>query len=417
MKILIYGINYSPELTGVGVYTSGMTKWLASKNHECRVITAHPYYPEWKIQKDYNPWLYTKETNENITVFRCPLWIPKKPNTLSRVLHLASFMLSSLPVLIRNSLWKPNIILCIEPTFICTPQALIFAKLTGTKSWLHIQDFEIDAMHQLGFLVNNRILKKAMLFVERLIMKNFSRVSSISNTMCLLSQKKGVSPDTSIFFPNWTDVSFMVPKLDSTKFRETWGFNAETKIVLYSGNIGKKQGLDIILDIANDFRDSPKIQFIIVGDGVHKSELVLRTENEKLDNVHFFPLQPYHMLPDLLSIADIHLVIQKKGAADIVMPSKVANIFSAGGHAIITTEESTELGQLVINNPGIATLVPAENAGALSVAIQRIFSDTEYQNVLYNKVARKYAEEKLSSDAILNQFKKDLHACVNDTNK
>lgn len=54
MKILVYGINYSPELTGIGKYTGEMVEWLAAQGHEVRVISAPPYYPQWQVGENYS---------------------------------------------------------------------------------------------------------------------------------------------------------------------------------------------------------------------------------------------------------------------------------------------------------------------------------------------------------------------------
>jgi glycosyltransferase involved in cell wall biosynthesis len=94
MKILVYGINYSPELTGIGKYTGEMVEWMASQGHDVRVITAPPYYPEWKVGERYSSWRYRREEGA-ATVWRCPLYVPKQPSTLKRLIHLGSFALSS----------------------------------------------------------------------------------------------------------------------------------------------------------------------------------------------------------------------------------------------------------------------------------------------------------------------------------
>ena len=71
MKILIYGLNFYPELTGTGKYTGEMAAWLADQNNEVKIITAPPYYPEWKIAKGYKKFEYKTEHNKNITIQRC----------------------------------------------------------------------------------------------------------------------------------------------------------------------------------------------------------------------------------------------------------------------------------------------------------------------------------------------------------
>ena len=120
MKILVYGINYSPELTGIGKYTGEMVEWMASRGHDVRVITAPPYYPEWKVGERYSSWRYRREEGA-ATVWRCPLYVPKQPSTLKRLIHLGSFALSSFFPLMAQRRWKPDRIIGVVPTLFCTP--------------------------------------------------------------------------------------------------------------------------------------------------------------------------------------------------------------------------------------------------------------------------------------------------------
>lgn len=115
MKILVYGINYSPELTGIGKYTGEMVAWMTQEGHEVRVITAPPYYPQWKVGERYSAWRYRREEGE-ATVWRCPLYVPKQPSTLKRLLHLGSFALSSFFPLMAQRRWKPDRIIGVVPT-------------------------------------------------------------------------------------------------------------------------------------------------------------------------------------------------------------------------------------------------------------------------------------------------------------
>ncbi|MGK3507553.1 glycosyltransferase, partial [Escherichia coli] len=105
MKILVYGINYSPELTGIGKYTGEMVEWLAAQGHEVRVITAPPYYPQWQVGENYSAWRYKREEGA-ATVWRCPLYVPKQPSTLKRLLHLGSFAVSSFFPLMAQRLFR-----------------------------------------------------------------------------------------------------------------------------------------------------------------------------------------------------------------------------------------------------------------------------------------------------------------------
>jgi colanic acid biosynthesis glycosyl transferase WcaI len=105
-------------------------------------------------------------------------------------------------------------------------------------------------------------------------------------------------------------------------------------------------------------------------------------------------------LQALLRMADLHLVIQKRGAADAVMPSKLSGIFAAGGCAVITADPDTELGRLVTENAGIAILVEPESGEALVDALLAALADPSLRKYA-GQLARKYAENYLDIDRVL----------------
>ncbi|MDF3006346.1 MAG: glycosyl transferase, partial [Enterobacter kobei] len=348
MKILVYGINYSPELTGIGKYTGEMVEWMARQGHDVRVITAPPYYPEWKVGEPYSAWRWRREEGA-ATVWRCPLYVPKTPTTLKRLIHLGSFALSSFFPLMAQRRWKPDRIIGVVPTLFCTPGMRLLAKLSGARTVLHIQDYEVDAMLGLGMAgkgKGGRVARLASAF-ERSGLLNVDNVSTISRSMMNKAQEKGVPAERVIFFPNWSEVARFrdVTDADALQLRQQLGLPADKKIILYSGNIGEKQGLESVIDAADRLRDQPWL-FVIVGQGGGKARLEKMARERGLSNVIFHPLQSYDALPALLKLADCHLVIQKRGAADAVLPSKLTNILAVGGNAVITAERHTELGQL-----------------------------------------------------------------------
>ena len=131
---------------------------------------------------------------------RCPLWVPRRPTGLTRLLHLLSFAISSLGVLLAHFPWRPDVIITVAPTFFCAPGALLLGFLCGRRSTtlLHIQDFELDAAFQLGMLKGTMIRSLAE-FLERRILLGFNRVSTISKAMIHKLYLKGVSPSLSVF--------------------------------------------------------------------------------------------------------------------------------------------------------------------------------------------------------------------------
>jgi len=251
MKILVYGINYSPELTGIGKYTGEMVEWMARQGHDVRVITAPPYYPEWKVGERYSAWLYRREEGA-ATVWRCPLYVPKQPSTLKRLVHLGSFALSSFFPLLAQRRWKPDRIIGVVPTLFCTPGMRLLAKLSGARTLLHIQDYEVDAMLGLGMAGNGKggkVAKLASAF-ERSGLLGVDNVSTISRSMMNKAREKGVAEERVIFFPNWSEVARFrdVSESEVAQLRASLGLPDDKRIILYSGNIGEKQGLESVIE-------------------------------------------------------------------------------------------------------------------------------------------------------------------------
>lgn len=401
LKVLVHGINYSPELTGIGKYTGEMGPWFADNGAEVKVVTSPPYYPNWAVSYGYQN-RYQREVIEGVEVIRCPLYVPKTPSILLRLIHLVSFSVTSFFVMLMQIFWKPDVIVVIAPSLMCAPIALLVAQCCGAKTVLHIQDFEIDAMFGLQMMKSARGRRvKIAAACERWFFQRFDQVSTISYSMMRLAISKGVDVSQMLFTPNWVDTTFVSPDASGARFREKFGITDAQKVVLYSGNIGRKQGLSMVLEAAACYGHDVNVQFVIIGNGSHKAELAQQAKRLALTNVQFGDLVPYEDLPELLAMADVHLVVQQKGAADVVLPSKLTSILALGGHALITAEQGTELAILVERYSGIAGLVEPEDLEAFVEGLDLLLA---LESRTVNHVARDYAVNKLSKDAVLKTF-------------
>jgi len=398
MKILVYGINYSPELTGIGKYSGEMARWFAKQGHEVRVVTAPPYYPDWKVLETFSGGRYDTRVEEGVRVTRCPLYVPARPTALKRMLHLVSFSASSSLVMLGQLRWKPDLVILVVPTLFCAPQALLTAKLCSARSVLHIQDYEVDALFGLG-IARGGLLKRFAFAAERTILSAFDRVSTISSGMLKRAREKGVPEARLRFFPNWSETGRFQDVARDPALLARLGVAPNKRVLLYSGNIGEKQGLETVLEAAERLRDRHDLQFLIVGEGAGKTRLVEMARSKGLSNLVFAPLQPYEQLPALLASADCHLVIQKRGAADAVLPSKLTNILAVGGNAVITADRDTSLGLLCEEFPGIAARVEPESVDALIEGIEHTLTMSQP-----NVIAAEYAREYLDKDRILGRF-------------
>jgi colanic acid biosynthesis glycosyl transferase WcaI len=233
--------------------------------------------------------------------------------------------------------------------------------------------------------------------MERLVLRRFDVVSSISGRMAERLLVKGVDQKRILYFPNWVDVAHIKPTSASGAFRSRLGIAADAVVVLFSGSLGGKQGLLVIPEAARLLASREDIVFVICGDGVMKPKL--ESACAELPNIRLIPLQPFERLSELLCMADIHLLPQSAGAADLVLPSKLSGMLASGRPVIATCLAGTELHE-VVSQCGIS--VPPEDSAALAKAVCQLAKDVEMRLVL-GRYARAYAEGKFERDAVLGR--------------
>jgi colanic acid biosynthesis glycosyl transferase WcaI len=394
MRILIYSTNFAPEPTGIGKYSGEMAAWLADRGHEVRVVAAPPYYPAWKTEPKYVWPPFRREQWRRVDVWRAPLWVPKSPGGFSRIVHLLTFAITSFPVMMWQVLWRPDLVLTVAPAFVCAPTALLTARLARAKSWLHLQDFEIDVAFGLG-LLKGQLLQRIVLRMERWILRRFDTVSTISGRMLERLLTKGVSPERTRYFPNWVDLSRIRHGVAKRSYRAELGIPSEAVVVLFSGTLGGKQGLMVIPAAANLLRSRQNTVFVVCGDGLMKPDLEAAVAG--LPNVRLLPLQPPERLAELLGMADIHLLPQSPDAADLVLPSKLSGMLASGRPVIATCRPGTEISEILAH---CGLVVAPQDSVALARAISSLADDTAMRLELGRR-ARELAESNFEREAVL----------------
>lgn len=286
--------------------------------------------------------------------------------------------------------------LTIAPAMLCAPVGVMVARLCGARAWLHLQDFEIDVAFRMG-LLKGKLFQRPVLALERWVLRRFDRVSSISNRMVERLIQKQVPVARTQYFPNWVDTAMIDSCMRSGRYRAQLGISPNTVVALFSGTLGGKQGLMILPEVAKILKNREDVMIVICGDGVMKSALLSATD--AMANVRFLPLQPLERLGELLCMADIHLLPQSLGAADLVLPSKLSGMMASGRPVIATCQKGTELDSLVSR---CGLVVPPKNAAALAAAILQLTDDALTRQEL-GRNARAIVETEFERDAVLNR--------------
>jgi Glycosyltransferase len=374
---------------------------LAARCHDVRAVMTPPFYPAWRVDEGYSAWRYQRESLSGVDVWRCPVWVPTHPTGVRRMLSQISYFLSSLPVMLWQIFWRPEVVIAIEPPLFCALQAWLVARLAGAKAWLHIQDFEVDVALRMG-LLEYGALYSIVATMERWLMCGFDRVSTISEKMLERLSFKGVPPERRVLFTNWVDTERIYPLGYSSPMRSELGISKDTIVVLYSGNMGAKQGLEVMIEAARYLKDDSSVLFVLCGDGGERASL--QAQAQSLPNVRFILLQSLEGLNNLLNMADIHILSQRADAADLVMPSKLTGMLASGRPVIATAKTHTQVAK-VVEQCGI--VVPPEDAQALTDAVRQLAVNPEARSQL-GTIARDYALSHWRNDLVLLSFEEKL---------
>lgn len=409
LRLLIHGINYAPELIGIGRYTGELGAWLRSRGHAVTVLTAPPYYPAWRVPAAYRRPAWRREWLDGVEVLRAPLYAPTRVTGKGRVLHELSFGASCLAW--WPSLWARSwdAVLAVCPLLQSGLVPALLARRQKVPFIFHVQDLQLDAARELA-IIRQPLLFALLERLERFLFTRAQAVTTISRAMAVRIEDKGVLPERLHLLPNWADLEDITPGKRRNALRRELGLNAET-MVLYAGNMGEKQGLGLILDAAAITRYNQDIRYVFVGEGAARERLMDRAQRLGLDTVSFLPLQSRDRFPLLLAAADIHLVVQKHKASDLVMPSKLGNILAAGRPFIATALPETELGRVTLESRA-GLLISPEDAGSLAQAIVNLARDQGARRMMGFR-GRKFAEAWLGRDKIMAEWEHLLYGLVN----
>jgi colanic acid biosynthesis glycosyl transferase WcaI len=397
MRLLVLGINYWPEETGIAVFTTGRCEHLATQGHEVTMVSAFPYYPQWRVHDGYRGRLFTRETHNAVTLLRCCLYVPRQVTTIRRVLHEASFLASSLIRALGAQ--RPDLLLVVSPPLGLAVSAVLLSRRWGVPYAFHVADLQPDAALELGMLPEGGLTR--MLYrLERMAYRRAALVSTLTEAMRQRIVAKGIPQEKIHLFSDWADPAlFAVPLVGGgAAFRQT--FRLEDRfLVVHIGNMGVKQGLEVVLEAAVRSSGHPALTYLLVGDGAMRQTLEAQATARQLSNLRVLPLQRREMFLELLAAADVCLVTQQRTVADIVFPSKVITLLAAGRPVVASVNAKSEVAR-VITEAGGGIAVPPEEPEALLEAIVALRQDTTRRQAMGAR-GRAYARQQWDRERIL----------------
>jgi len=407
-KVAILTSNFWPEATGTSQTVGEFAQYLQRQGITVAVATAMPYYPQWKIWPEYRGLIWRKEQTNGMTVYRSWHLVSPSPSTVTRLLHEITLSLLALPNMVRALRGAKS-------AYIATPAlsyafvSLVLARIFRVHRVLLVKDIMPDAAIELGML-RNRVVIAGSRWLARKAYALAEEIHTLGDGMRNRIAREITTPEKIRIVPDTIDPQELEPvPLAENEFRKRF-VPPGTFAVVHSGNMGKKQDLDLILRTAVLLRANDKIHFYVFGDGAVKEDFLRRRESLGLVNVSHYPLQERSMLRHMLCGADVLLVSQRAEVVDIVVPSKLVTALGAGAMVVAPCAAGSESAQLVRDSGG-GIVVPPGDESALAQALLKIQAG-DVDTAAHRKRGRTFAERRFGREQVYGAVAREIRARI-----
>ncbi|MEP7019188.1 MAG: WcaI family glycosyltransferase [Pseudonocardiales bacterium] len=403
-RVLITSINYPPEHTGIGPYVGHIAEHLAATGHHVEVITGVPHYPSWLVAPEFRYRLRTRETRNGVDLRRLRHYVPRRQSALRRGAYEGTFLLNG--VLTRARV-RPDVVLVVSPSLAAAALGQSIARRAHVPNAVFVQDLMGAAAAQSGISGGSRVARATELLEGR-VLRAADAIGVVHASFTPRIVGLGVDPARIHVVPNWSHIRSASQPREAIRLR--FGWRPEDFIVLHAGNMGLKQGLDVIVGAARAaVADEPNLRFVLLGDGNQKA--FLKASATGLSNLTFEDSVDDDDFPDVLAAADALAVTQRGSVLDMSLPSKLTSYFAAAQPVLasVAVEGGTAN---EVRRAGAGVVVPPEDASALLAAI-RVLRDDPAGAATMGRAGRAYAESELSMSAGLSRVSRLLGAAMN----
>jgi colanic acid biosynthesis glycosyl transferase WcaI len=404
MRLLIAGVNYAPEETGIAPYTTGLAEHLVQRKHRVTVITGVPSYPQWRVYPKYRRVLRTQEHRGGVDVRRVRNYVPRRQSTVRRGLYEVSFLLGGMSML---GLPKPDAVIGVEPSLSGGLLARLAAKRLDCPYGLIFQDLTGPAASQSG--VGTGRAAGLIGDAEAWIARGATAVGIIAEGFRPHLEALGIAPERIHRVRNWQHVE--EPTEDRSTIRRRLDLPVNAVICLHAGNMGYKQGLTNVVECARLAAEAdPRLLFVLMGDGNQRHQLVALAQRHRLPNLRFVPIQPAEQFSSVLAAADILLVNQKASVTNMSLPGKLTSYLASGRPVVAAVSPESETARELMDT-GSGVLVSPDQPGLLLETIRKLEADTDRQEQL-GAAASRYARNALQSTQALADLEALVHAAA-----
>jgi colanic acid biosynthesis glycosyl transferase WcaI len=395
VRICVLSINYEPEESGIAPYTTGMAVGLAARGHDVEVLTGLPHYPEWRVDPAYRGLSGTAKAVDGVVVRRFAHYVPANPTTRNRVVFESTF-----GARVASARWdKPELVLTISPSLIASAMVVARSRLANIPAGLIVQDLYGKGVVETGAM-STTMAGPAVRF-ERAVLNHATGTAVIHDRFADAAVKMGVDPKRVTVIRNWAHIQSPTAPVDTAKVRLQHGWQPQERIILHSGNMGAKQGLENVVAAARlaDER-GVDIRFVLLGDGNQRR--LLQESAKGVHRIEFKEPLDADDYRQVLACADVLLVNERPGVGEMAVPSKLTSYFSAG-RPVLAATDATGVTAGEIRDAGAGVVVPAGDPAALLDSAVGLADNIEAGSRL-GLSGQQYARRLLSPERALDEY-------------
>lgn len=397
MRLVVVCPHFAPDVAPTGIVATRLVEELATRGHEIHVVSSLPWYREHRVEPGYDGKLVRREDTPWGSILRLyPFPTADKTNILRRAAAFGGF--SALTAALGARGGPVDGVLAMSPPLTLGLTGRAIAAARRAPLVFNVQDVYPDVAVELGALRGDRVIRAARR-LERLCYDTSAAVTVLSEDLRSNVAAKTKHPERVHVIPNFVDTGRISPGPRENSYRHEHGLEGKT-VVMYAGNVGLSQSLDLVLDAAGALAYEKDLVFVVNGGGAARTGLEGRAES--LPNVRFVDMQPAERLPDVLAAADVHLVPLKRGLASSSVPSKTYSILAAGRPLLASVDRGSEVAR-VVERAGAGIAVPPDDPEAFTKALRSLLDDPE-ETRLMGERGRAFVESWASPAAVAEAY-------------
>ena len=403
-NILMLTLVYGPDTVSTANMMTDIANGLSDNGHSVTVLTSVPHYnPAKEVLDDpvmRSNWRkpFTESMENGVRVLRV-FMPPKRHKIWARAFDYIIFQALT-TMLGIFSVVRPDVVFVTSPPITLGLSGILISWIKGGRFVYDVRELWPDVPVRMG-LFRNHLLIKFVYWLEDFVYKKTVAISTIARSFQNTLVDRGVPRKKLYFTPNFVDVDFIRPSDSKNEFSYANGLDGMF-VVLYAGNVGLTQGLEILLEVANEFTVNDIVQFVVVGDGAARSSLETALTKSNLKNLRMLPFQPVRLVNSMYAAADVCIVPLRRGFSYDTVPSKIYTAMAAGRPVLASAETDSETA-LLLNESSAGVCVEPESAEALSEAIASLYENPAYVSDMGDN-GRKWIENYYSRSVVIDAY-------------